>query len=430
MKIALIGFMGSGKSTVGVLLAKKLGFSFLEADKELASRINYPTVQEAYLGLGPEKFRELEKQIICEIKDYSHLVISTGGGVITKHESKEAIKSGLGLIIYLKARFDTVEERIGNSTDRPLFSNRAAARELYADRERTYAAWADLEVETDECSPEEIVQIILEHIPDLFVENAKNVDTKLSMLIGDPVSHSLSPAFHNSTLSAEGKAAQFFMCTKCVKPEWLPQFMKQVRENHVHMLAVTLPHKTSIIPFMDELDESAVKIGAVNTVLNRSGKLLGSNTDWIGIKTPLESRIALKGLHAAVIGAGGAARAACYSLKSAGAHVTIFNRTRENAESLANDFECDWETLGNMRDLSKFKILINCTSVGMGTDESPVKKELITSQHIVFDTVYFPLETRLLKDAKEQGAECIQGLEMFIAQAKEQMRLYAGVVVK
>jgi shikimate dehydrogenase len=145
----------------------------------------------------------------------------------------------------------------------------------------------------------------------------------------------------------------------------LAQAIAGVRALNVRGLACTMPHKVAICALIDELDPVAAAIGAVNTVVQDNGKLIGFNTDWLGILRPLESIISLRDKQVAILGAGGAALAAIYACVSAGAAVTIFNRTIANAAPLAKKFNVDMASLSESRDLERFEILINTTSVGM-----------------------------------------------------------------
>jgi len=177
----------------------------------------------------------------------------------------------------------------------------------------------------------------------------------------------------------------------------------------------------------------AEKIGAVNTVLiDADGKLNAYNTDYAGALDALTSTLKIKeadlnGMAVAVIGAGGAARAVVAGLSNAGAKVKIYNRTVEKGQKLAAEFDCDFAGLEDLAGLDA-KLLINCTSIGMhpNVDATPLPKKCLKKDMTVFDTVYNPPQTMLLKQAKEKDAKTVDGVSMFISQACSQFKLFSG----
>lgn len=250
----------------------------------------------------------------------------------------------------------------------------------------------------------------------------------LCLVIGDPVAHSLSPAIHNAAYKALGIDSRFRYEARRVKPAELAGFMKEVRGKGIHGVSCTTPHKVAVMEYMDEIDPVATGIGSVNTVVNDGGRLKGYNTDWLGVVNPLEKIAPLKGKKVALLGAGGAARSIAYGLTNKGAHLTIFNRTVEYARGLAGEFGCDSAPLENPKAVKSADIIVNATSVGMAPNgaDTPLPKEYISKGQIVFDSIYSPHETRLLKEAAARGARVIRGTEMLLGQAEEQFRLYTG----
>jgi shikimate dehydrogenase len=190
-----------------------------------------------------------------------------------------------------------------------------------------------------------------------------------------------------------------------------------------------MPHKVSIRGLVDTIDQTAESIGAINTVVNHNGSLTGYNTDWLGILRPLERATSLEGKKVAILGAGGAAQAAIFASHYARASVTIFNRTSSTAETLAHRFRCSARNLSDSNALRDFDIIINTTSLGMydTKQESPVPPEALHPHHIVFETIYAPSLTTLLKDAQEAGAKIIRGAEMFLEQGIAQFEIHTGV---
>lgn len=255
-----------------------------------------------------------------------------------------------------------------------------------------------------------------------------STDTTLCLIIGDPVAHSLSPAIHNAAYRSLGLDGRFRYEARQVRPDQLAAFMQEVRAKGIRGVSCTAPHKVAIMEYLDSVDPVAAKIGAVNTVVNDGGKLKGYNTDWLGIVRPLEKITPLKGRKVALLGAGGAARSIAYGITSEGARLTIFNRTVKYARELAGEFGCDSAPLENPAAVKDADIIVNATSVGMAPNDAdtPLPEEYIRKGQIVFDSIYVPYETRLLKEAAARGAHVVHGTEMLLAQAAEQFRLYTG----
>ena len=251
--------------------------------------------------------------------------------------------------------------------------------------------------------------------------------SSLCLVVGDPVAHSLSPAMHNAAYAAT--QLPFVMCSAHVRAEALADAVKGMRALGVRGLAVTMPHKVAIMELLDEVDPIAATIGAVNTVVNSNGRLMGYNTDWLGILRPLEQRTSLKGRKVALLGAGGAAQAALYACTREGASVAIFNRSIERAVSLADRFGASILPLEKADELSLFDIVINTTSVGMAPDidRSPVPASALTRDQVVFETIYAPATTKLLSMSARIGASTIPGLDMFLEQGAAQFHLHTGV---
>jgi shikimate dehydrogenase len=221
---------------------------------------------------------------------------------------------------------------------------------------------------------------------------------------------------------------QYVMGSARVTEESLPEAIAGVRALNIRGLACTMPLKVSICSLLDELDPVARTIGAVNTVVRENDKLIGFNTDWLGILRPLESKITLRSKQVAVLGAGGAALAAVYACVTAGAAVTIFNRTVSNALSLAKRFGVEVAPLHDLCELARFDIIINTTSVGMSPNvsQSPLAESQIHSHQVIFETIYYPHETQLLRYAIAKGATILRGLDMFLEQGVAQFELHTG----
>lgn len=256
----------------------------------------------------------------------------------------------------------------------------------------------------------------------------KNI--KLCYVIGNPVKQSLSPLIHNQGYRQLKIEDQFIFLRRQIKPENLKRFVDEIRNDPAFRgTSITLPHKLEIMKYLDEIDNVAQKIGAVNTVVKKAGRLKGYNTDYLGVFNPLNRMAELSIKTAAVLGAGGAARAAVYALTSSGTRVTVFNRDIKKAEKLAQDFNCEYDSLDNISKVADFDIVVNATKVGLNeTDKPLVNKKLIKPSQIIFDVVYSPKnpETRFIKEAKQQGAQTLTGVDMLSNQAVKQFELFTG----
>ena len=254
--------------------------------------------------------------------------------------------------------------------------------------------------------------------------------TALTLIIGDPVEHSLSPSIHNAGYDALG--LPFHMQKARVNAQQLTNFFGGVRAMRIAGLAITMPLKILAIPFVDRIDKAGEKIGAINTVYRGAdGALLGSNTDWIGIANPLKAKVSLPGLRVAIVGAGGAALAALFACSEASARITLFNRSEEKARHLCSFWGVNFEPLSNISLLSDYDVVINATPVGMTHIDSESQNDLYSHltfkrEQILFETIYSPLHTAFILRGREFGATTITGDEMFVEQAIAQFALHTG----
>ena len=250
-----------------------------------------------------------------------------------------------------------------------------------------------------------------------------DTDTSLFGLIGNPVAHSLSPAMHNQAFAATGYNG-VYLAFRVTDPVTA---IKGIKALNFRGVSVTLPHKVAVMEHLDEIDETAAQIGAVNTIVNNQGRLIGYNTDCPGALEALKTRTSIKDKSVALIGAGGAARAIGFGLVSAGGRVTVLNRSRTNGERLAGDLQAEFLPL-NAYQPNRYEILINTTPVGMQpqTEATPIPKEKLSKDMVVMDIVYNPLETRFLKEAAAIGCRTINGVAMFVFQGVQQFELWTG----
>ncbi|MFM1848891.1 MAG: hypothetical protein RL417_2365 [Pseudomonadota bacterium] len=252
---------------------------------------------------------------------------------------------------------------------------------------------------------------------------------KVCVVFGDPVGHSLSPAFHTAGYRALGIEDEYSFFAARVSALDLPKAISGARAMNLHAITCTMPHKEAVVRLVDGIDDAAGKIGAVNSIVNREGRLFGYNTDWLGIVRALERQRPLRGSKVTVLGAGGTARAAVYGLKSAGAEVTILNRSLERAAALALEFGCAFGELTAHEPIESADILVNTTAVGLNdANAAPLAAPPFRPEQLVLDVVYRPKMTALLRLAKNAGAAVVCGEEVFIEQGIAQFEIYTGRV--
>lgn len=255
----------------------------------------------------------------------------------------------------------------------------------------------------------------------LYQSHQRSGETRIYGVIADPVAHSLSPALHNRAFRHKRVDACYLPFR--VAPERLSDFFEMAEALPVSGFSVTIPHKQRVMRRLDAVDELARRIGAVNTVYRKQGRWLGTNTDALGVTAPLERKLKLARKSALVVGTGGAARAAVFSLVDRGARVTVAGRSPDKASRLARAAGAESTPLDA---LGRYDILVQTTPVGMHPNvEGNLFPDDVPAE-VVFDMVYNPLETALLRRARELGRETIEGLEMFIEQAAAQFELWTA----
>ncbi len=260
--------------------------------------------------------------------------------------------------------------------------------------------------------------------------------TKLCCVIGDPVEHSLSPVMHNAAFKELN--LDFVYVAFTVRKNELRNATAGARSLQIHGLNVTMPHKTAIMKHLDEIDPTAKFIGAINTVLNADGKLIGYITDGVGaIKALKENGVSLEGKKLLLLGAGGAAKAIAFHAAQEVEELKILNRTAQKAKELAEALhkKFDRKVSGNSlssetikKELEDTDILVNATSVGMhpNVNQSLVDSTWLRPELCVMDIIYNPLETKLAKDAKSVGAKVISGIEMLVYQGAASFEIWTN----
>lgn len=244
-------------------------------------------------------------------------------------------------------------------------------------------------------------------------------------VIGWPIEHSLSPAMHNAAFAALGMDWQYDKMA--IPPDIIRQSLRELGDAGFIGINVTVPHKQAVMPFVKP-DEIARAVGAVNTIDFRSNS--ATNTDVAGFMDDLAAHgVDAAGKRVVVLGAGGAARAAVYGLANVGAHITIVNRTRERAQELIDSLRVP-STVGDVGSVDGVELIVNCTSAGMQpkVDESPLPDEApLQSGVVVYDMVYRPARTRLMKQVEAAGGRAIGGLGMLVRQGAAAFKIWTGV---
>lgn len=448
MRIVLCGFRGTGKTECGRLLSKLIGLPFLDTDAMIEERTGV-TIHEIFSRDGEKTFREQERQVIASLPE-SGCIIATGGGAVVDPVNVARLRKGSTMIL-LEADPAAIERRIRNTARPPLTTLpfRDEIRALIAERKPAYARAADFCIDTTAKSPNEvclgIIRILSEGtanpgsglrivqflqqsgIPPGEVASFERViksgdpRTRLYAIAGNPAVQSRSPALFNQLFDHFGLNCYY---SRFQAPD-ITTITRICRDMDLRGLSVTIPFKHAIMEELSTIDSHADAIGAVNTVVWCGGESTGYNTDWIGIREPLTDR---KGSRAVVLGAGGAAAAAVYALSSLDMEITILNRTVRSAEALAERFGCKFGPPELFSRLSP-DIVIHATPLGMAPDmKSPLKKEQLHPSMTIFDLVYTPPETPLIRMARNAGCSVIPGTEMFVRQATAQFKHFTGII--
>jgi 3-dehydroquinate dehydratase/shikimate dehydrogenase len=267
-------------------------------------------------------------------------------------------------------------------------------------------------------------QIEASLMSDLYRVREVTKETRVYGVVGTDVTRSLSPALHNRAFSLAGIDAVYVP----IQAEAIEPFVAALPALALSGFSVTRPYKTQVLRYLFDSEETAVAAGSVNTVVVRGGLLYGSSTDGQGVLRPLRKKTAIKGRRVVILGAGGAARAAAFALREAGAEIVILARDATRAAALAASVGAaahgDLESLA----LHPFDILINATPLGSGAapDQTPVHPSLHRTGTVVFDMVYEPRLTPLLRDAEAAGCVIIDGLQMLVAQGAAQFEAWTG----
>ena len=443
MKLVLVGARGAGKTTVARLLAERLGVPFLDTDMLVEERAGRP-VPEIFAEEGEVSFRRRERAVCTSLADVAG-VIATGGGVVLDPANVAALRRD-ARVVWLAAPPDELAARCAGS-DRPPLTGLGAeeeARAVLAAREPLYRAAADHCTWTGCRDPPAVAGEVLawlEHrLPsglrkELAAANpcpdeAAAVDRVLAegrlvcAVVGHPVGHSRSPAVFARLIEVYGLP---YVYTRIDAPT-ADTAVSLARRLDLRGLSVTIPFKEEVLRHCDALSPEAEAIGAVNTVVQSEGRLYGLNTDWIGVRAPL-AHLGGQDLRAVVLGSGGAAAAAVFALADLGMTVTVLARRPDRAAALAARFGVGFGSLGEFHP-DRTDVVVHTTPVGMAPDTSSLLGPGdLRPGMTIFDLVYTPPETPLLRLARAAGATTVPGTALFVHQAAAQCEAFFGIRV-
>ena len=321
----------------------------------------------------------------------------------------DSIRDGLQVLKLARGKADVIAVPMGDIVT-PL--------RILALREGSAVAYAPVQTAT---APG---HVSLDEMKQLYRSDHLNRRTSVYGVIGQPVAHSLSPILHNTGFAARKMNAVYlpFLVSD------LRDFLTAIEPLGIEGFSVTLPYKERILRHLDDCDPLAASIGAVNTVVVRGGrKLFGYNTDYVGVLRALEERMPLAGSRVLIFGAGGAARAVAFALARGGASVTICARRPERAKKLARELQGQAIPRASLK-REFFDATVNATPVGMHpkTGQSPLSMSELNCR-LVFDAIYRPHRTKLLRLAARKGIETASGIEMFLAQGIAQWEIWTGM---
>ena len=430
--IVLIGISGSGKTSMGRRLAKRLSREFIDLDSLIQQRegLSIPRIFEER---GEEGFRLAETEAIRAVSDSRNAVIACGGGVIIKEINMQLLSQN-GIIVFMSRPVKDILERV-NLNARPLLrESPEKLYELYRQRLPLYKKYADFAVSNKGHPAKTLSQLSR-------IAKFEQREMQLAV-IGDPIDHSLSPDIHIPAIGPFFKS--FVYERRRVVPEDLSRWVTQVRGPGIDGFNVTMPHKEAILPLLDLIDKEAEALGSVNTVVKKGGKLRGYNTDGEGFFKALEHMGEdFKDSAVTILGSGGAAVTIAMKAAAKGAReLHLVARNRDKAHKICQkivriyDTKChlhpflDSEEKGNQWGS---RIIINTTPLGM----KGVKQDFpsfdfmnrIGKDSLLCDLIYSPARTSFLIEGEKRGLRTLGGIHMLIEQALEADRLYFGVEI-
>ena len=442
MRIILLGFRYSGKSLIGKAIAQINGLKFIDLDDEIEKLSNKNINNIVKQKNGWNNFRELEIMAFNNAIKQNNVVISCGGGFAVNNQFCEKRNKTFGEIerdilsqvqaikLLFEIDKDCLLRRIKSSNNRPSFNKGGKIcldkqqiyeenLSLYETRKSTYNS-LDFDAKID-TSNDNFCNAILSNC--------------LYCVVGNPVWHSLSPKIHNFFINElikekkeKNNALKNFVYTKCeIKEENFDEIIKIFKILNIQGASITSPFKQKIMKFLTKIDNESKKINAVNTIIfdSNSQSFFGCNTDYIGVIKALENNIAnIKDKRVAVFGSGGGAKSAVIGCLKYTNKITMFNRTPDKNEIFAKQNGIKSYKISAFCK-EDFDIIINATTLGLNNNKSILPKTKLKN-HIVFDMVYSPLNTKLLNNAINKNCKIIYGIEMLIYQAQKQFELFFG----
>lgn len=401
-------FTGSVRQQIGWLgRAVEAGCAWCDIEVETAARISAEELRHALapasLIISHHDFRRTPGNLASIMRQLSR----AGGDAIKIATQCNSVRDSLRVLNLARGRRDFIAVPMGEEgLPARVLALRSGSALAYAAVDRSTAPG----------------QLSLTEMRDLYRADRLDRATRVYGVIGDPIRQSLGPVLHNIAFRARGVNAVFlpFLVRK------LEDFLSAIGPLGIRGISVTRPHKERILRHLDGCDPLAARIGAVNTVVVRSGgRLYGYNTDYIGVLRSLERRTRLRGSRVLLLGAGGAARAAAFALVQAGAVVSICSRRPTRARALARAAGGEAIARAHLGD-EFFDAILNCTPVGMVSCPGiPVPMKQLNCR-LLMDMIYRPGDTELLRRARRRGIETISGLEMFLAQGFAQYEIWTG----
>ena len=422
-RIILLGFRYCGKTTIGRQIAKKNGLKFVDLDEEIEKKEG-KKIAEIVKKNGWKYFRKLEFECYKSYINDDNIVVSCGGGFAVNEyflkEEKEFLKAEKGIKMLFEIDEKTLIERIKKSYLRPslLGKNSNNINKIITENATIYRQRKQLYNTLD-------FDIKIDTSHENFTNAMEN--NSLFCVIGNPVWHSLSPKIHNVIYSKFG--LKKFVYTKIeIKKKCFSQVKQIMSLLAIKGASITSPFKQEIMKIVDCVDEKSKKIGAVNTIfVGNDGKIYGYNTDWTGVLNALEKHINLVGKKVAIFGSGGGAKSAAMACLERTNNLVLFNRTKEKNNDFTTKNGIKSCALVEFKP-ANFDVIINATTVGLDSEKSILKRNQILKNHVVFDMVYNPLKTTLLKYALSKNAKVICGTEMLIQQAVKQVEIFTDKV--
>ncbi len=406
------GFNGPERERIGMLeLASVYGTRYVDLELNTS-----PRVIADFIGHR----KETKLIVSCHLLNGSLFDVgrvysalrATGADIIKlAYDAEDAFENHLAFDFLAKAKSDrqpAVAMMLGDAGE--------PSRVLY----RKFGGWATYAT-TEDGKVAAPGQIPASQLKTSYHAHLLNRATMVYGVVGNPVKQSRGVFVHNPLFWHARKNAVY--CR--FQTMDIRKFMGFLAP-HLMGFSVTIPHKQTVLEYLDRVEPTARAIGAVNTVIRRGRKLVGTNTDAPGALDAIERVVKVNGKRMLILGAGGAARAVAYEAKQRGANVMVASRTFTRARDLASEFglECvSWGKIARM----KFDILVNATPVGMipNTTKSPAPASILRKK-VVFDAVYNPPMTKLLLEAEKRGARIVQGTEMYLNQAARQSEMYTG----